>query len=87
MTRTLVRVADGLACQPRCRRRDQQLLADQVAYYRAVAPEYHEHALADAHGGDELTAALDAFRPAGDVLELACGPGTWTARLLRHATA
>ena len=36
-------------------------------------------------GGGELEAALDAFRPAGDVLELACGPGTWTAQLLRHA--
>ena len=61
------------------------LLAEQVAYYRAVAREYHDHALPFS-GGDELTAALDAFRPAGDVLELACGPGTWTTQLLRHAT-
>jgi SAM-dependent methyltransferase len=30
-------------------------------------------------------AALDDLRPTGDVLELACGPGTWTAQLLRHA--
>jgi trans-aconitate methyltransferase len=36
-------------------------------------------------GGGELEAALDAFRPAGDVLELACGPATWTAQLLAHA--
>ena len=34
---------------------------------------------------DELSVALDAFRPAGDVLELACGPGTWTRQLLGHA--
>jgi SAM-dependent methyltransferase len=60
------------------------LLAAQVGYYRAVAPEYFEHVIAAA-GGDELIAAVDAFRPAGDVLELACGPGTWTAQLLRHA--
>jgi SAM-dependent methyltransferase len=38
-----------------------------------------------AAGGGELEAALDDFRPAGDVLELACGPGTWTVQLLRHA--
>jgi 2-polyprenyl-3-methyl-5-hydroxy-6-metoxy-1,4-benzoquinol methylase len=62
-----------------------QLLDEQVAYYRALAAEYEDHTLALA-GGDELTAALDAFRPTGSVLELACGPGTWTGQLLRHAT-
>jgi len=61
-----------------------RLLAEQVAYYRARAPEYTEGAL-DLPGGDELTAALDEFGPGGDVLELACGPGTWTPQLLRHA--
>lgn len=34
-----------------------------------------------------MSAAIDAFRPEGDVLELACGPGTWTPELLRHADA
>ena len=63
------------------------LLAEQIAYYRAVAREYSEHAIQGAAGGDELEAALDAFRPEGDVLELACGPGTWTPQLLRHATS
>jgi 2-polyprenyl-3-methyl-5-hydroxy-6-metoxy-1,4-benzoquinol methylase len=63
----------------------EQLLAEQVAYYRAVAPEYEGHAL-PFEGGDELAAALDAFRPEGSVLELACGPGVWTGQLLRHAT-
>lgn len=62
-----------------------ELLGEQVAYYRAVAAEYGQHAL-PFPGGAELTDALDAFRPAGSVLELACGPGTWTGRLLRHAT-
>jgi demethylmenaquinone methyltransferase/2-methoxy-6-polyprenyl-1,4-benzoquinol methylase len=62
------------------------LLDQQIAYYRAVAGEYADHAITSA-GGDELTAAVDAFRPAGDVLELACGPGTWTPQLLRHATS
>jgi SAM-dependent methyltransferase len=62
----------------------QELLDEQVAYYRAVAGEYGDHALPFA-GGVELAAALDAFRPTGSVLELACGPGTWTGQLLRYA--
>ncbi|MGN9909889.1 class I SAM-dependent methyltransferase [Phytohabitans sp. LJ34] len=61
------------------------LLDEQAAFYRAVAPEYDDHAL-PLPGGGELVEALDAFRPAGSVLELACGPGTWTSQLLRHAT-
>lgn len=62
------------------------LLAEQIAYYRAIAPEYESLSLPGA-GGHEVAAALDAFRPAGDVLELACGPGMWTELLLRHATS
>src|SRR6201994_3042775 len=60
------------------------LLAEQRAYYQALAPDYLSQGL-DLPGGDELAAALDAFRPRGSVLELACGPGTWTPQLLRHA--
>jgi trans-aconitate methyltransferase len=63
------------------------LLAEQIDYYDAVATEYHDHAIPEAGGGEDLHAALDAFRPAGDVLELACGPGTWTEQLLRHAAS
>jgi SAM-dependent methyltransferase len=62
----------------------EPLLAEQVAYYRARAPEYLDGGL-DLPGGAELDAALEAFAPAGDVLELACGPGTWTGQLLDHA--
>ena len=50
-----------------------QLLAGQRAYYSALAPDYLDQGL-DLPGGAELTDALDAFRPAGSVLELACGP-------------
>jgi SAM-dependent methyltransferase len=60
------------------------LLAEQAAYYRAVAAKYEGHSL-PLPGGEELIRALDEFRPAGRVLELACGPGTWTPQLLRHA--
>jgi SAM-dependent methyltransferase len=62
------------------------LLAEQVAYYRAIAAEYEDYAISGS-GEDELIAAVDAFRPTGDVLELACGPGAWTERLLHHATS
>ena len=63
----------------------ERLLDDQVTYYRAIAGEYLNYRL-DMPGGDELARALEAFRPAGSVLELACGPGVWTGQLLRHAS-
>jgi SAM-dependent methyltransferase len=62
-----------------------RLLDEQRAYYRAIAPDYLDQGL-DLAGVDELTQALDAFRPTGSVLELACGPGVWTGQLLRHAS-
>ena len=62
-----------------------RLLDEQLAYYRALAPDYLQQGL-ELPGGDEVTAALDAFRPTGRVLELACGPGVWTGHLLRHAS-
>src|SRR5580692_13087748 len=62
-----------------------RLLDEQVSYYRALAGDYLNQSL-DLPGGDELTEALEAFRPTGSVLELACGPGVWTRQLLRHAT-
>jgi SAM-dependent methyltransferase len=62
-----------------------QLLAEQRAYYSAPAPKYLDQGL-DLPGFAELADALDAFRPAGSVLELACGPGVWTSQLLRHAS-
>src|SRR3954453_22100046 len=60
-------------------------LGEQLAYYRAVAGEYEDHAI-DVPGLDELLSAIDSFRPTGDLLELACGSGIWTDGLLRSAT-
>jgi SAM-dependent methyltransferase len=60
------------------------LLDEQASFYQALAAEYDDHAL-HLPGSDALARAVDAFRPTGSVLELACGPGTWTDRLLRHA--
>lgn len=71
----------------------EALLQEQVAYYRARAREYTETAFPELSSetrraaGRELTEAIEHFAPVGDVLELACGPGTWTAALLRHATS
>lgn len=59
-----------------------RVIADQIAYYRARAPEYDEtfRGSHDSH----LVAALARIRPSGDVLELACGTGAWTEALIRH---
>ncbi|MDQ6820433.1 MAG: class I SAM-dependent methyltransferase [Actinomycetota bacterium] len=67
-----------------------ELLAEQISYYRALAPKYLDGGLTGAavHGaGEELSTALEEFAPSGDVLELACGPGTWTPQLLRDASS
>jgi demethylmenaquinone methyltransferase/2-methoxy-6-polyprenyl-1,4-benzoquinol methylase len=67
------------------------LLAEQIAYYRARAPEYTETAFPEVPAGEiwvaraEVDALFASFRPTGDVLELACGPGSWTPGLLRWA--
>jgi ubiquinone/menaquinone biosynthesis C-methylase UbiE len=62
------------------------LLAEQVAYYRARADEYDETGVVDAEQeGKALRAALEAFRPQGRVLELACGTGQWTGQLAANA--
>jgi len=76
----------------------QDRLDEQLRYYRARAPEYDEWALREgrfARGPHERAAwfaavaklerALDRFHPSGRVLELACGTGQWTERLVRYA--
>jgi trans-aconitate methyltransferase len=67
------------------------ILAEQLAFYRAVAREYEfqdvdlASADVDFTGLDELLSAIDAFHATGDVLELACGTGVWTQHLIRFA--
>ncbi len=78
----------------------ERLLAEQALYYRERAGEYedwwfrrdrYDHGpetnacwFADAA---EVQDALEGFDPAGDVLELACGTGLWTQRLVSHAAS
>jgi len=77
---------------------DYELLEGQLAYYRARAGEYDEWFLRQGRHDrgpewnrrwfselEQVRGELDRFRPAGEVLELACGTGLWTVDLARHA--
>lgn len=65
---------------------DAEILAEQIAYYRAAAGEYDDvyRRRADLR---RLVAALDGVPISGDVLELACGTGIWTERLASRSTS
>lgn len=63
---------------------EEALLAEQLAYYRARAPEYDRDYL-EREDLQELLAAADRLPIAGDVLELACGTGQWTRALAARA--
>jgi demethylmenaquinone methyltransferase/2-methoxy-6-polyprenyl-1,4-benzoquinol methylase len=78
---------------------DEALLAEQLEYYRARASEYDRWWLREGRfdRGTEANArwfaetamleqVLARFHPRGDVLELACGTGLWTRRLVHYAT-
>lgn len=73
-------------------------LGEQLAYYCARAAEYDEwwfrlgrYDKGEAKNtewfleGAEVSAALNAFKPAGQVLEFAGGTGIWSEQLLPHA--
>jgi SAM-dependent methyltransferase len=76
----------------------EELLQEQIAYYRARAGEYDEWFLRRGRydRGPELNQqwfaevaevadSLARFRPTGRVLELACGTGWWTQQLVGSA--
>ncbi len=58
------------------------LLAEQVAYYRRRASEYDVTAHGDVDAARaRITRVVAALRPAGNVLEIACGTGLWRGRV------
>ena len=73
-------------------------IEEQISYYRSRANEYDEWFLRRGRYDrgaewnrrwyaevEEVRAELESFRPTGEVLELACGTGWWTAELARRA--
>ena len=66
------------------------LIASQREFYDLRAPDFRDEAVPDrkvqGNMGSELARALvDEFAPTGDVLELACGSGSFTRNLIRRA--
>ena len=58
----------------------ETLLAEQVAYYRAHAPDYDT-----AYLHKDWDRSINELPIAGDVLEVACGTGRWTPLLAARA--
>ena len=63
---------------------EDALVTEQMAYYRARAPEY-DKVYAERADMRELLNVADDLPIAGDVLELACGTGQWTRVLAERA--
>lgn len=63
---------------------DDERIAEQIAYYRARAPEY-DAVYAEREDLREVLNVVDEVPISGDVLELACGTGQWTPALAARA--
>jgi SAM-dependent methyltransferase len=76
--------------QPRNPDSAASLIASQREYYDERSGDYGDASKPDRKVPGLISQALcraliDEFRPEGDVLELACGTGIFTAEIVRHA--
>ncbi|MFL6244289.1 MAG: class I SAM-dependent methyltransferase [Acidimicrobiia bacterium] len=67
-----------------------RLIESQRTFYDLRAPDFGDEAVPDrrvsgAMARDLARTLVDEFAPTGDVLELACGNGSFTRELVRHA--
>jgi demethylmenaquinone methyltransferase/2-methoxy-6-polyprenyl-1,4-benzoquinol methylase len=65
---------------------DGQLLQEQIAFYRARAPEY-DQSNATRDQLEAVRRTLRAMGPFENLLELACGTGLWTRELVNLGRA
>lgn len=63
------------------------LEAEQIGYYRARAPEYDAGLYGSPEAQALLTEVIERVPSGGDLLELACGTGIWTRRLVARAAS
>jgi SAM-dependent methyltransferase len=66
------------------------LIASQREFYDLRAPDFGDETVPDRRVSghmaiDQARALVEEFAPTGDVLELACGSGSFTRELVRHA--
>lgn len=59
---------------------DRRILEEQIAFYRARAPEY-DQSWATLQELETVKRSLRAMDPFAEVIELACGRGLWTKEL------
>jgi len=66
------------------------LIASQREFYDLRAPDFGDETVPDRRVSGKMAveqagALVDEFAPTGDMLELACGSGSFTRELVRHA--
>lgn len=63
----------------------EDLEAEQIGYYRARAPEYDSGLYGSPEAQGLIAEVLARVPPVARLLELACGTGVWTQRLVTRA--